>query len=257
VPDGALIGYLDDGNWSACFGVSLRDLCLFDAAGPQRIIRPGGGELRKTVGAMGLASGRNDLCRRFLDEHDADWLFMVDTDMGFQPDIVERLIASADAGTRPVMGGLCFAAVRVRPAAGIHPLHAERFRIQPTVYAFVTDENNAGVVPILDYPRDSVVQVDATGAACLLIHRTALEKVRAKDGDRWFDLMVHPTGDKGRPRTFSEDLSFCVRLRSCDIPVHVDTGAHTTHDKGFIFLDEETFDQQMALAGLLQEMAKA
>lgn len=238
----ALIGYLDAGHWSACFGLSLRDLYLHDLAHEQRLFRGGGGELRKMVGAMGIASGRNDITRTWLDSHGAEWLLMVDTDMGFAPDTLDRLIASADPAERPVMGGLCFAGLRDRRERA--PLHAERIVIQPTVYEYVELDDELGFRPMVDYGRDRVVQAAGTGAACLLIHRTAAEKLRADHGDAWFDPMVHPTGLKGRPRTFSEDLSFCVRLAAVGLPVHVNTGVKTTHEKGFLFLDEQTFDAQ-------------
>lgn len=242
-----LIGYLDDGHWSACFGLSKQDLFLYDLAHEQRMFRGGGGELRKMVGAMGIASGRNDIARTFLDDHTAEWLWFIDTDMGFAPDTVDRLIASADPAVRPVMGGLCFAGLRDRRERA--PLHAERVVIQPTVYEYVEADGEVGFRPIVDYARDQVVQAAGTGAACLLIHRSALEKVRAQYGDAWFDQMVHPTGFRGRPRTFSEDLSFCVRLQAVGIPVHVDTSVKTTHEKGFVFLDEETFDIQQGRSG--------
>lgn len=236
----ALVAYLDAGQWSACFGLSLRDLFLYDVAGPQRIVRPGGGEMRKIVGAMGVAAGRNDLARSFLDDHDAEWLWFVDTDMGFAPDTVDRLIKAADPELRPVMGGLCFAMKR----AARGDFYAERMRIQPTVYEYLELEDEVGFRPIGDYKRGQVVQVAGTGAACLLIHRGALEKVREHHGDAWFDPITHATGDKGRPRTFSEDLSFCIRLAAVSVPVHVDTSVKTTHEKGGVFLDEETFDAQ-------------
>ncbi|HEY9417126.1 MAG TPA: hypothetical protein VIQ30_20400, partial [Pseudonocardia sp.] len=176
----------------------------------------------------------------FLDNTDGEWLFMVDTDMGFAPDTVDRLIASADPETRPVMGGLCFAIKR--QARG--DFYAERYRLAPTVYEYLDLGVEVGFRPVLDYKRDTVVQVAGTGAACLLMHRGALEAVRAKYGDAWFDPITHPTGEKGRPRTFSEDLSFCIRLQSVDLPVHVDTAVKTCHDKGGVFLDEHAFDQQ-------------
>ena len=242
----ALVAYLDPGQWSACFGLSLRDLFLHDLTGPQRIVRPGGGEMRKIVGAMGVAAGRNDIARSFLDDHDAEWLWFIDSDMGFAPDTVDRLIKSADPELRPVMGGLCFAMKR----AGRGDFHAERMRISPTVYEYLQLEDEVGFRPILDYQRDQVVQVAGTGAACLLIHRRALQAVRERYGDAWFDQITHPTGDRGgKPRTFSEDLSFCIRLAAVDIPVHVDTAVKTTHEKGALFLDEYTFDLQQAREG--------
>lgn len=250
VTEGAVVvGFLDGGQWSACFGLSYRDLCLYDMAGSQRVVRPGGKELRAVTGAGGIPTNRNKVCRDFLDNTDGEWLWFVDSDMGFLPDTVDRLVKAADPQLRPVMGGLCFAALRRKPPETAS-MYAERFLIQPTVYEYVELDDELGFRPIVDYPRDQVVQVAGTGAACLLIHRGALVKLRERYGDAWFDPIVHPTGRHGRPRTFSEDLSFCVRLQACDLPVHVDTATRTTHEKGFIYLDEETYDRQQALAVL-------
>jgi hypothetical protein len=138
-----------------------------------------------------------------------------------------------------------------------YPLYSERFKVVPTVYEYVDTGDEIGFRPIPDYPRDQVAQVAGTGAACLLIHRSALEAVRAAAGDCWFDPITHPTALRGGPRTFSEDLSFCVRLASVGIPVHVDTSVKTTHEKGMAFLDEGAFDQQLALARLDRELAAA
>lgn len=240
VPGSVVVGYLDPGTWSAVFGLSYRDLLLSDMAGPQRIVREDGRELRAVTGSGGIPGSRNQVARDFLDTTNGEWLFMVDSDMGFAADIVEQLVDAADPIERPVMGGLCFALKRV----GRSELGAERFRIQPTLYELVERDDEVGFAPVLNYPRDTVLRVGGTGAACLLIHRSALAAVRAHYGEAWFDPLTHPTGDHGKPRTFSEDLSFCVRLAACGMPLHVHTGAHTTHDKGGIFLDEETYARQ-------------
>lgn len=250
-----VVGYLDDGHWSACFGLSYRDLLLYDSAQNQRIIRPGGKELRAVTGTGQIPVNRNKVCRDFLDNTDGEWLFFVDSDMGFEADAVDRLIEAADPRERPVVGGLCFAALRRRPEEGQG--HAERFVIQPTVYEWIELDDEAGFRPINDYPRGRVVQVAGTGAAFLLIHRSALEQVRVSGGDAWFEPMKHPTGYKGQPRWFSEDLSFCVRLQAAGIPVHVDTSVRTTHEKGSIYLDEDTFDRQQVLARLEEETERA
>ncbi len=242
-PGSVVPAFLDPDEVATAWAMSYRDLCVRDALTSGRIYRPGGGELRALTGAGGIPANRNKACRDFLDKTDGEWLWFIDTDLGFEDDIVERLVKSADPKERPVMGGLCFAALRPK-GNGEHPLRAQRYLIQPTVYTWVDEDGEVGFRPILDYPRDSIFETSATGAACLLIHRSALETVREQYGDSWFDPSVHPTGLKGKPRTFSEDLSFCVRLAACGIPVHVDTGVKTTHAKGFIYLDEETFDAQ-------------
>lgn len=234
------VGFLDPGQWSQCFGQSLLDLYLTDAVGAQRMV-PRGMQLRNFCSTGGLVKGRNEIARRFLDSTECEWLFMIDSDMGFAPDTVDRLIASADRYQRPVMGGLCFAQ-RKRDNG---PMHAQKYDIIPTVYAYEDRGEQVGFRAIPDYPRDTVTAVAGTGAACLLVHRRALFKVREKYGDAWFDLVAHPGGT-----VFSEDLSFCVRLAACDIPIFVDTAVKTVHDKGGIFLDEEEFDRSMMLLQL-------
>lgn len=221
------------------------ELMLRDLGHEQRIMRENGQYLRKVAGTSGVPDGRNEVTRLFLDS-DGEWLWFVDTDMGFAADTVDRLVASADPVTRPVVGGLCFAQRRIEP----RPFHAARFGIIPTVYDYVELADEVGFVPREAYEVDTVVSASGTGAACLLIHRSALERVRAKYGDAWFNPTQHPTGLKGKPRSFSEDLSFCVRLASVGVPVHVDTSVKTVHEKGGVFLDEDAYDRQQAMAVL-------
>jgi len=246
-----VVGYLDDGHWSASFGLSYRDLVLYDAASSRRVVRQGGTELRQMCGTGGISEGRNEVARSFLDGTDAEWLFFVDTDMGFTPDTVDRLVAAADRYAMPVMGGLCFALRKSSPPG---PLHAPQFAMVPTCYAYAETSDEVGFLPMRDYPRDQVTKVAGTGAACLLIHRDVLAKVRESYGDAWFDPITHPAGYKGGRRVFSEDLSFCIRLAALDIPLHVDTRVKTSHEKGGVYLTEETYDKEQALARLESEI---
>ncbi len=241
---GVAVGFLDDGSWSACFGLSYRDLVLTDAMTSRHIVREGGRELRQQCGTGGIVDGRNAVMAGFLDDTDAEWLWMIDTDMGFAPDTVEQLVASGDKDVRPVVGGLCF---RQRHA-GDSSFYGRRYRIEPTLFNWMELPNGeAGFAPVADYPRDQLVLVGATGAACLLVHRRVGEAIRSRCGDNWFSIFTHPTADMGKPRTFSEDLSFCIRAAACDIPLHVNTAVKTTHDKHGIFLDEAAYDRDRAV----------
>jgi hypothetical protein len=76
------------------------------------------------------------------------------------------------------------------------------------------------------YQPNTVTPVAGTGAAFLLIHRSALEKLRAEWGDQWFDEIRTE-----RDERVGEDLAFCGRLGAAGIPVHVHTGVRTTHHK--------------------------
>lgn len=238
-----VVGYLDAGQWSACFGLSYRDMLLADALGANRIIRPGGKELRSVTGSGGIPQSRNKVAAEFLDTTDGEYLLFIDTDMGFGADLADRLVRTASEGDLPIVGALCFAGLRKR-VEGDNPTHAERFLIQPTLYQWVELEDEKGFSPVADYPRDSVVEVGATGAAALLIRHDALAAIRARYGPAWFDPITHPDAYKGGPRTFSEDMSFCIRAASVGLSVHVDTSVKTTHEKGMVYLDESTYDAQ-------------
>lgn len=234
--DTVAVGFLDDGNWSACFGLSYRDVVVNDLTGPRRIVS----ELRQFTGTGGIVTGRNRIAHLFLDQTDADWLWMVDTDMGFGADALECLLAAADPGSVPVVGGLAFAI----KAVGAGASHSQRFVLLPTIYGFrpADDVGPAGFSPAQDYPRDQVVAAHGTGAACLLVHRGVLERLRKTYGDTWFDPVIEPSN--GGRQVFSEDLSFCIRLLWQQIPLHVHTGVKTVHHKGGLYLSEALFDQQ-------------
>lgn len=232
------VAFLHPGHYAACFAESMQDLLFHDLANNGRIMSHAHGKMGKECGSAGIVAGRNQLARAFLDESEAEWLFMIDSDMGFAPDTIERLIRYADPQTRPVVGGLCFA----HKTDGRSEFYGIRYRATPTLYEYAETDDKVGFVPMFDYPRDRLVKVAATGAACVLVHRRAIDAVRAKYGDVWFDPITHPKG----PTTFSEDLSFCVRVAGCDMALHVHTGVKTTHDKGGVFLDEALFDRQEA-----------
>lgn len=240
--DRVCVGYLHPGEYAACFAESLLGLIVHDLSGAQRTAHAHG-KLASLTGAGGIVASRNKLAKVLCDDADADWLLMVDSDMGFDFDTLDRLLAAADPTERPVVGALCFA----RKRDGAASFGGLRFRATPTLYTYVDDGESLGFLPMFDYPPDTLVPVAATGAACVLIHRGALLAMRARFGDTWFDTITHPGGT-----TFSEDLSFCLRAAAVDLPIHVHTGIKTTHDKGSLFLDEDYFVAQEIAAGRRQ-----
>lgn len=241
----ATLAFLHPGSQSSCFVKSKTDLLFYDFQNHGRLMSHGFGELGLEAHAARIHEARNEAVTAFLDRAESEWLWFVDSDMGFAPDTLDRLVDSADRYTRPVLGGLCFA----KKSDGAGPFHARRFRIIPTLYNMYETDQKVGFVPIFDYPRNQVVEVDVTGAACILVHRSVLEAMRAEVGDRWFTPLSVPKGEKGYTE-FSEDISFCVRVKALGHKLCVHTGIQTTHDKGSLFLDEETFDLQQAMFAL-------
>lgn len=238
------MGYLDDGNWKAVFGLSKQDLLMHDLCGDQRIVCHK--EIRIVAHAGGLAHGRNRMMRAFLDETDADYLFMVDTDMGFDQHVVDDLLsASATLEYPTVMGGLCFALSEREDGT----YKSMRYDVIPTVYEYTSIkdketgvEHDVGFVANEKYPRNEIIRVAATGAACLLIHRNVGEILRQRYDENWFSPTTHPTGDHGRPRVYSEDFSFFLRMAQAGLHAYVDTSVKTVHVKGALNLDEDLYD---------------
>lgn len=238
VAGSVVVGYLDNGSWSACFGLSYRDLTLYDLMKSRRIVRNGGRELRALCTSGNLPDSRNDVVRAFLDTTDGEWLFFVDTDMGFPREIVDDLVSSADKDARPVVGALCFAARR-GPTLN---MYADKYHVHPTLYEKNPD-GKTGFTPYPAYPLDAVIEVDATGTAAVLIHRSVLEAVREKFGTEWFSRV----GTEDGHGYYSEDLSFCIRLAELGVPMHVNTAVRTVHHKGLVYLDEELYLSSMGL----------
>lgn len=193
-----VVGYCHPGSVSGVFLDGMLDLVA-------------GGQTDGWIGnesGPGIAAARNQVVDSFLTFKTSPWLLMVDADMAFTRQDVVDLLASADPKERPIVGGLCFTYGKTE--------------LRPTLY---TDN---GREPVWDYPRDAMCQVDATGTAFLLIHRSVLEALAAHFAEsayKWF-----AEGEYGG-EVIGEDVTFCLRARSLGFPVHVNTAVKIGHRK--------------------------
>lgn len=223
---------------------SMTQLLAYDAATAGRIWH--GGYVAIRCGTDGLADARNSAVREFLADSTAAWLWWVDTDMGFAPDTVDRLIAAADATERPIVGALCFANRETENDG----MGGRRAIAAPVVLDWKHIDDEAGFDVRWDYPRDTVTRCDGVGMACVLIHRSVFERVAEQFGPNWYSRARNPSTNQ----MISEDLSFCVRANALEIPIHVHTGVPTTHAKRF-WLAEEDYWRQRALNAPSQPVA--
>ena len=210
VPDRAVVGYVHGGTVRAEFCASLLGLCL-EGATPVDVVLA-------LESGPNISTARNKLCAEFLDRPGSPpWLFMCDTDMVLQPDTIDRLIAAADPSERPVVGGLCWSL-----DGGIR---------YPTMYELTqADGGRLAFRRYATWADDTVMQVSATGAACLLIHRDALLAVEKAGNDPaapWF----RESAVGGKLALMGEDMTFCLRLGAAGIPVHVATAIKAGHMK--------------------------
>jgi hypothetical protein len=235
-PAAVVVAYVHSNTVTYSWYHSMTELIGWDLANDMRVIR--GGYIGIRAGTDGMTLARNKAVKDFLDEKRAEWLFWIDTDMGFAPDTVDRLLEAADPIERPVVGALCFAQEEHLDDS----LGGFRTRAIPTIYDWVNTGEQMGFAVRWQYPLDTVTRVGATGSACILIHRSAFEKVEERYGRAWYDRVPNTTTGQ----VLGEDLAFCLRAGTLDIPVHVHTGVKTTHHKN-VWLAEEDYWRQVAM----------
>jgi len=214
--------------------------------------RPVPALINMRAGSGNLPAARNETVEFFLDQTPAEWLLTIDSDMGFEMDTMVQLIGSADPQDRPVVGALAFGLKKNGPEDW--GLQATRFHQFPTLYRYREDDDKVGFQVIADYERDAMNEVSGTGAA---VFRVRTGRCSRRSGDRglsWFSKITHP---KPAPHgtEFGEDLSFFVRVAGVGAPVWVNTAIKTSHDKGGVFLTEETWDAQQVLVALAANAA--
>ena len=158
------------------------------------------------------------MVKHFLDSTDDDWLLMLDADERISSDTFKLLCDTAHSIDRPVVSGLYFAALW------------EDLNLRPVPVIFHATEDK-GIQPIDDYPKDSIIKIDGAGTGCLLMHRSALKKIRDASPEDHRDWCWFQDGPIGGNKWLSEDLTFCSRLKDNDIPMYAHTGAILQHSK--------------------------
>lgn len=225
--DKIALGFLDHGTVRGEFA---HDLFRLGASRPDRFVSVI--NLQDNV----LSRGRNEMADHFL-KTSADWLFMVDADQRFTPEIFDSLVEAADADERPVMSGLYFG---IRRLDGLlYPLPLPNIFEKKPNDQFLFDH-------IVHYPPNAVVRVDACGAGMMLVHRRVFEEIQRNCSPEyvqtcWFNDRAIPGGG-----WLSEDMAFCLEVRQAGFPIHCHTGVVSPHIKHYL-VDEIHFENSKAV----------
>ena len=227
--DKVVVAFIHPGEVSSYFLVSLVAMILADQRGKEQ---PNIVGMLQEWSSANVSAPRNLLTSKFLDEYDADWLLWIDADMQFDADAMDRLLAVADPAERPIVGALCFG--------------MSQGKLFPTIYMLAQDDDgHTRTVRMGNYPPDQVVRVAGTGAAFLLIHRSALETIRARQFNKTFPFFQE-SELHGQP--VGEDITFCLRAKVLGFPVHVHTGVKIGHHKSAV-LTEAMFRAETPTGG--------
>jgi hypothetical protein len=172
-----------------------------------------------TVSYSEIAESRNYLLTYWFDKTDASHILFIDTDMGFEAQLIVDMLAL----NKPIVGV-------IYPKRSINFNRVAEFaaRGEPTnravgkAHEYVFRRLPRGTQP---KTQDGFVEVEACGTGILLIQRSCIETMLQLIPDlsdtnrgnlartldriiRAFDVMREPTGNR-----MSEDYSFCHRWR--------------------------------------------
>lgn len=210
MPNNVMVAVCAPQKVDSLFASSLMGLTMWDGRfGSQHLADP---PALWMIGGSLIVLERNQAVNHFLAS-DAEWIWFIDTDQTFPPDLLERMMSVADAVDRPIVGAPVWV---FRKEAG-------ELKIGVNVFDVV---EGGGFVPLAETSteQDRIEQVAAVGTGCLLVHRSALERMQAHSvemgGSResgWFWLLWAPPD-----HTEGEDLWFCRLAARCGIPVFVD-----------------------------------
>lgn len=143
---------------------------------------------------------------------EADYIFLVDTDMAWPAQSLIRLIRTAKETKAKIVSGFTF----VQRGGVIYP-HA--MGLVGDVY------RPMATLPSMEEP----FEVDAVGGACLLVHREVYEKVRTMtEGTTayyWQEEVFNPATGKLR----GEDVVFCDRAKAAGFSILYDPRAVFMH----------------------------
>lgn len=154
---------------------------------------------------------RNQLTDEAL-ETGADRVLFIDSDMGFQKDMMERLAADMDEG-RDFVCGIYF-----------------RRRI-PTV-PIIAKKVDGNLLTYIDYPKDQIFEVAAAGFGACMMSTKMLRDVKDAFGSPFY-----PSDGMG------EDYSFCAKVRSLGYKLYCDSRIKVSHVGSFEY-NENVFLNQ-------------
>lgn len=148
-------------------------------------------------------NARNNLARQAI-KAEADWVLWLDSDMVFEPNLLQKMLSVCTENNIDFLTALCF---RRKPP--YTPCLFDRLdRV----------DNGASYTALMSVP-DGRFQVGGCGFAGVLLSTDVLMSVAAKFNGRMFDPF----------EGFGEDVAFCWRARQCGYEIWCDSDIEMGH----------------------------
>lgn len=149
---------------------------------------------------------RNAIVKKFLSDGRNEWLLFIDDDMIPYYNLFEMI----NRGKKVISGLTCI---------------WQGDRPYPLIMKYLNDKKDA--YKLMDLSEiggtDPLIKVDGIGAACLLIHRDVLVKMKPP----WFEFIKTPEGELA----MSEDFSFCKKVHEIGYDIFIDPEQPVGHMK--------------------------
>uniref|UniRef100_A0A6M3KZC8 Putative glycosyltransferase n=1 Tax=viral metagenome TaxID=1070528 RepID=A0A6M3KZC8_9ZZZZ len=182
------------------------------------LIKPPGTKFNKVTN-LPVDIARNQM----VNQLEREWLFMFDADEIIPPQALVRLLS----WNLPIVSGVVFLSNIDRPAPAIYKYeHRKQGRHyysskMTEVEDYLNkhkDEQGKELGVVLPATRDELIECDAVGTGCLLIHRSVFEAIRPP-------YFVLNSGG----RVSGEDFSFCRKAKRAGFKIYADPGVLCGH----------------------------
>lgn len=161
---------------------------------------------------------RQNALEFWYDKTDFDWVLWVDSDIVLTNDALHKVWQAADPIEKPVVTGTYFIS-KENERSLMAPY--------PAVFNWVEgdDYKIAYVHPL---PKDALIKVGSAGFGFVLMHRSAVTKMRKVHG------AIPYFNETGVGEKFvSEDINFFRLMAKAGVPLYSHTGAVVQHMKRF------------------------
>ena len=216
------IGVCSPGVWHAMFATSMIDIARSQSQLGQLISLEGSGVISRL---------RNQVVSTFLERTTDDWLLQIDTDQIITIEHFKKLVAAADKDERPIVSGVVHAAWE---SGNLYP--------EPVPCIFKIGEDG-GLFSLHEYPENKVIEIDAAGTGCLLVHRRVFEDMRDKadqihEGEKWGFYRDMPLNQSW----VGEDIFWSIRAKALGYKMYAHTGVQLPHKRTYWLKKEHHTD---------------
>ena len=154
-----------------------------------------------------LVQARNILLEQYFEYGPFDYGLFLDSDMAIPDDTISRLLTN----NKEIVAGLFFTKSTIEPS----------FRVKTPEGKYATPNS---------YPEDSLMEINATGLACVLIKDNVLQSIK----NYCKDLPYFDTKYRSRNDFMGEDIYFFELISKLGFKVYMDSSVKVGHIGGIV-----------------------